>query len=189
MHRWLPAILLVLLLAGFRVLGALFPQELSNWQPLPALLLCSLVFLKGPARWILPLSVWVVTDPIVSAIQGYPLIGWHHIGIAAGLAATVAIGLRLRHRPGYLHVLLGAAGAAVAFYFLSNTVTFLASSLYPKSLDGFVQAQWSGPSGYGPTWVFLRNSLAANILFTAIFLAARQSLPKPFPQPAEAFSR
>lgn len=189
MNRWLPAILLVLLLAGFRVLGSLFPQELSNWQPLPALLLCSVIFLQGSARWVLPLSVWVVTDPIVSAIQGYPLIGWHHVGIAAGLAATVAIGLRLRRQPGFLPVLLGAAGSAVAFYFLSNTVAFVTSSLYPKSLEGFAQAQWTGPSGYGPTWVFLRNSLAANLLFTSLFLAARHSLPKPFVKPAEAFSR
>ncbi len=139
-----------------------------------ALLLCSLVFLKGSWRWALPLGVWVVTDPLVSAFQGYPVVGWHWLALPIGIAATVAIALRLRRNPKALPMLAGAAGAALAFYFLTNAVCFLTSPLYPKSLLGFVQAEWTGPVGFGPTWLFLRNALASNLLFTGLVLLAHR---------------
>lgn len=189
MHRWLPAILLVALLAAFRILGSAFPEILPNLQPLPALLLCSVIFLKGTQRWILPAAVWLLTDPISSALQGYPLIGWHHAGIAAGLAATIGIALIVRRTPRAVPVLLSSAAAALAFYFLSNTVSFATDALYPKTPAGFVQAQWTGPIGFGPTWIFLRNLLAANVLFTGLFLLARHTLPATIAKPAPAFSR
>jgi len=189
MHRWLPALLLIALLAGFRVLGSAFPETLPNLQPLPAILLCSVIYLKGAQRWLLPLGVWLVTDPIASALQGHPLLGWHHLGILVGLAATTGIALTLGRRAEAQRTLLAAAIAAVAFYFTANTVAFATDALYPKTLEGFVQAQWTGPVGFGPTWIFLRNLLAANLLFTGLFLIARSSLPQPAAKPAEAFSR
>ena len=68
-------------------------------------------------------------------------------------------------------MLATTAAGALAFFFLTNTVAFLADPLYPKSWEGFVQAQWTGPVGAVlPTWVFLRNLLAANLLFTGLFL-------------------
>lgn len=178
MHRWLPAILIVALLAGFRVLSSAFPETLPNFQPLLALLLCSIVFLKGHQRWLLPLAVWIITDPLTSLLQNYPVFGWHHLGIALGVAATVGIALLARKHARPLPVLLSAAAAAFAFYFLSNMVSFVLDPLYAKTWQGFVQSQWTGPSGLGPTWIFLRNSLAANLAFTGLFLAARQSLPQ-----------
>jgi hypothetical protein len=178
MHRWLPALLIVALLAGFRLLSSAFPETLPNFQPLLALLLCSVVFLKGHQRWLLPLAVWIITDPITSLLQNYPVFGWHHLGIALGVAATVGIALVARRHARPLPVLLSATAAAFAFYFLSNMVSFALDPLYAKNWQGFVQAQWTGPTGLGPTWIFLRNSLAANLGFTGLFLAARQSLPQ-----------
>lgn len=178
MNRWLPALLIVTLLAGFRVLSSTFPETLPNFQPLLALLLCSIVFLKGHQRWALPLAVWLLTDPVTSLIQGYPVLGWHHLGIALGIAATVGIALLARKHARPLPVLLSAVVAAFAFYFLSNMVSFALDPLYAKTWEGLLQAQWTGPSNLGPTWIFLRNSIAANVTFTALFLIARQSLPQ-----------
>jgi len=141
-------------------------------------LLCSLVFLKGSWRWALPLGVWVVTDPLASALQGYPVVGWHWLALPLGIAATVAIAVPLRRNPRVIPMLAGAATAALAFYFLTNAMCFLTSPLYPKSLLGFVQAEWTGPVGFGPTWLFLRNALASNLLFTGLaLLAHRRFLP------------
>ena len=178
MHRWLPVLLIVTLLAGFRVLSSAFPETLPNFQPLLALLLCSIVFLKGHQRWALPLTVWLLTDPVTSLLQGYPIVGWHHLGIALGIAATVGVAVVARRHPRPASMLVSSVVAAVAFYFLSNLVSFALDPLYAKTWEGFVQAQWSGPSNLGPTWVFLRNSIAANVAFTALFLIARQSLPQ-----------
>ncbi len=179
MQRWIPAILMVLLLVGFRVLGSAMPETLPNFQPLPALLLCGVIFLKGTQRWLIPMLAWVVTDPLTSLLQHRPVLGWHHLEIALGLAATVAIAQRVGRSPNWLNLLGGAALSALAFYFVTNTISFFVDPLYPKTLTGFVQAQWTGPNapGYGPTWLFLRNLLAANLLFSALFLLARMALP------------
>ena len=168
------ALLLIALMIPFRVLSAM--GFLPNFSPLPALFLCSLVFLRGRQAWLVPLAAWAVTDPLVSLIQGYPVLGAHHAGILAGLAGAIALALWLRKHPRPAIVLGGSLGAALLFYFGSNLVSFAFDPLYPKSLEGFVQAQWTGPAGLGPTWVFLRNLAAANLLFSVLFLLAHRPL-------------
>jgi hypothetical protein len=62
--------------------------------------------------------------------------------------------------------------------------------MYPKTIEGLWQSVWSGPIGYGPSWIFLRNLAAANLIFTAVFLLARVRLPKPQTAVSEtAFAR
>lgn len=188
-RAFLPLALLAVLVIAFRLLGAAFSETLPNFQPLMALVLCSFVFLKGAQRWILPLAVWAITDPIVSLIQGYPLLGWHHLGIALGIGAVIGFAVLVRRRKSAGTLLLGTVAASLAFYFLSNTVAFLTDPLYPKSFVGFVQAQWTGPVGFGPTWMFLRNTLASNLLFTGLVMAAYSLpafAPRPLAEPAKA---
>ncbi len=172
-RSWIAAALLVALLVVFRLISA--SGYLPNFSPLPALLLCSLVFFRGAKAWLLPLGAWAITDPLVSLVQGYPLVGGHHLGIALGLVGAIALGYWLRRHTGTMAMLGGSLTAAVLFYFVSNTVSFLFDPLYAKNAVGFVQAQWTGPEGFGPTWLFLRNLAVANLLFTGIFLAARRS--------------
>lgn len=189
MHRWLPALLLVALLAAFRVLGSAFPEKLPNVQPLLALFLCSLVFLKGTQRWLIPAAVWLLTDPITSIVQGYPVFGWHHLAVLSGIAATAGITHYVRRKPTAVPVLAASVVTALVFYSLANLVSFATDPLYPKTLAGFVQSQWTGPIGFGPTWIFLRNLLAANLAFTALFLIARQSLPAASAVPSQIPAR
>ncbi len=172
-QSWIAALLLVALLVGFRFISA--AGTLPNFSPLPALLLCSLVFFRGAKAWLLPLGAWALTDPLVSLVQGYDVVGPHHLSLLVGLSASVGLGLFLRRHPGALPVLGGSLAAAGLFYFLTNTVSFLGDPLYAKNLTGFIQAQWTGPESLGPTWPFLRNLVAANLLFSALFLAARRS--------------
>jgi hypothetical protein len=189
MQRLLPALLIVALLAAFRVLGSAFPEQLPNLQPLPAVLLCSFIFLKGSQRWLLPLFVWLVTDPLASVLQGYPVFGWHNLSVLLGVGITVGVAHLAARRPTVLPVLGAAALSAVAFYFFTNLVSFLFDPLYPKSWLGFTQAQWTGPEGFGPTWVFLRNAVAGNLAFTGLFFAAFQSLPQPSVNSTQALAR
>ncbi len=174
---WLASVLLVGLLVVFRVISA--TGFMPNFSPLPAVFLCGLIFFRGRSAWLLPVGAWLVTDPLVSLLQGYPVLGVHHIGILAGLAGPIALGLFLRSRPSTAAVLGGSLLAAAAFYFVSNCVSFAADPLYPKTAIGFLQAQWTGPQGFAPTWVFFRNLAAANLLFTAVFVAALRPLALP----------
>lgn len=189
MHRWIPALLLVALLAAFRVLGSAFPEKLPNVQPLLALFLCSLIFLKGTARWLIPTIIWLLTDPFSSLLQNHSIFGWHHLALACGIAATAGIAWYARRRPTAFVVMGSAAISAGIFYYLTNLVSFATDPLYPKTVTGFIQAQWTGPIGYGPTWVFLRNLLAANLAFTGLFLLARQSLPAADANPSQIPAR
>jgi len=189
MNRWVPVLILIALLAVFRVLGSAFSTTLPNLQPLLALFLCSFIFLDGKQRWIVPGVVWLLTDPVTSALQGYPIFGWHHAAIALGIAATISIAMVIRPKPTAVPVLTGAVASAVVFYFLTNLVSFLGDPLYAKNVGGFIQAQWTGPVGFGPTWVFLRNLLVANTLFTGLFLLARHSLPSTSKAPSQIAAR
>ena len=184
-REYLPLVILTAIVIAFRLLGAAFADTLPNFQPLMALVLCSVIFLKGTTRWVLPLAAWVITDPIVSLFQGYPLIGWHHLGMLIGVASVIGIAVYLKPRASTGNVLFGTVAASLAFYFLTNTVAFFADpyAIYPNTMEGFVQAQWTGPAHLGPTWIFLRNTLGSNLLFTGLVLAAYH-LPVFAPCPA-----
>ena len=189
-RAFLPLALLTVAVIAFRLMGATFPETLPNFQPLMALVLCSFVFLKGVQRWI-PLAAWAVTDPIVSYLQGYPLIGWHHLGMLLGIGAVIGFAMLVRRRKSAGTLLLGTVAASLAFYFLANTVAFFGdfTSIYPNTVEGFVQAQWTAPAHLGPTWLFIRNTLGSNLLFTGLVLAAYH-LPvfasRPVAEPAVA---
>ena len=46
---------------------------------------------------------------------------------------------------------------------------------YPKTWAGFVQAQTVGvPGPFPAAWVFLKNALLANLLFTGLFLLGQR---------------
>lgn len=180
--HWIPSLVIVGLIIAFRCLSAAgsmsdsYANYFANFSPLPALFLCSIVFLRGKKAWLLPIGAWLITDPVVSLLQGYGFLGWHHLSIALGLAGAAAIGLLLRKSPSNLAVMGGALGSALLFYFTTNMVSFIGDPLYPKTMAGFIQAQWTGPEAAGyslPTWVFLRNLTAANLLFTGLFLIAQ----------------
>lgn len=190
---WIPALVLVVLLVGFRALGAAFSHDLPNFQPLPALFLCSIVFLRGTKAWALPVAAWLISNPIASALQGYaPFEAWGGVVVAfLALLATGTLALPLRKASSPALMLAGGLVAGVLFHLVTNTAAWSADPTYAKSLEGLWQALWSGrPGDPMPTWVFLRNLAAANFLFTALFLLARRSwLPAEKPVPALAHTR
>lgn len=75
-------------------------------------------------------------------------------------------------------MLLGSIGAALVFHLITNGVAWLADPRYAKSLTGLWQSTWAGaPGDILPSWVFLRNLAAANVLFTGLVLLARFKIP------------
>ncbi|TAE78013.1 MAG: hypothetical protein EAZ65_03655 [Verrucomicrobia bacterium] len=175
---WLPALVLLCLLIGFRTLGAAFSHELPNFQPLPALFFCSVIFLRGRGAWAIPVGAWMISSPLASWLQGYnPIEAGGGIIVAfIALLASSFMGLSLRRKASPAVVLTGGLAMALVFHFVTNVAVWLADPLYAKSLTGLWQALWSGrPSDPMPTWIFFRNLAAANVLFTALFLLARHS--------------
>jgi hypothetical protein len=151
---------------------------MPNFQPLPALFLCSIVFLRGTKAWALPVIAWVISSPIASALQGHnPLDAGGGVIVAfLALLLTGAMALPFRKSASPALLLGGGLVAAGVFHLVTNAAVWLADPLYAKSAGGLWQALWSGrPTDLMPSWIFLRNLAGANLLFTALFLLARPS--------------
>lgn len=190
MNRLLPLALIIALLIAFRILGSMYPESIPNFQPLAALFFCGVFIAKGWRSWAIPLAAWLLTYPAPALIAGNT--AWMGaptlIGTAIGFAATYFIGKSLMQR-GIGTLLLGSVAAALAFHAITNGIAWAMSPMYPKNFTGIIQSLWTGPTGSPiPSWVFLRNMAAANVLFSGIFLSARFAMPSlaktAQPQPA-----
>ena len=66
-------------------------------------------------------------------------------------------------------------GAAVLFYVVTNSGSWLLSPQYSKTWAGFLQAQTVGiPGPFPPAWAFLRGSVTAGLLFAGLFLLGQR---------------
>ncbi|KAB2641900.1 MAG: hypothetical protein DVB25_00235 [Verrucomicrobia bacterium] len=179
MQRRLPFFLILGLLTVFRALGAAFPETMPNFQPLAALFFCGALLAGGWLGFILPLAVWIISYPLPGFFQDGPVNDPLIFGstlLAFGL--TFGMGKLLATR-GLPALLLGSLTAALSFHLLTNSAAWLFDPRYAKTLGGLLQSLWTGAPGAPlPTWVFLRNFAAANLLFTGVFLSARICLPR-----------
>lgn len=166
---------LLALLLTFRMVGAW--QGWMNFSPLPALFLFSMAFSRGSSRWLLPTAAWLISDLLLNVWYQQSMMVWDQLGLVLGVAATFSLVPLLRRSTTVLNSLLCSVLAALIFYFITNTLSFFSlPQFYPQTWQGFAQAQWTGPIGLGPTWVFLRNACAANMLFGMIFLLVLRPL-------------
>ncbi len=180
MHRTLPLLLILGLLIVFRALGAAFPDTMPNFQPLAAIFFCGALLAGTWRGFAIPLLAWVVSYPL-------PLIFMHESPVTdpgfilptlIAFAVTFGIGKSLATRS-VATLLVGALTAALTFHLITNGAAWLLDPRYAKSLSGLTQSLWTGATGAPlPTWVFLRNFAAANLLFTGICLSARICLPQ-----------
>lgn len=191
MNRLLPLALILVLLAAFRLIGSAFPETLPNFQPLAALFFCGALIAKGWRGWAIPLAAWLATYPAPALFE------WNASHLSAAVLITTALAFAVTFFIGksltgkHAAVLLaGSVAAALAFHVITNGAAWIGSPMYPKSPLGLWQSLWAGPVGSPiPSWVFLRNMTAANLLFTAIFLSARFALPSFSARPALATTR
>ena len=170
----LPLVLLVSLLLVFRVGSAALGDSLPNIVPFAALFFCAAVFTRA-CPLLLPAAMfaWVLGSPVASLLQGYPI--WHSDAVVAlgAMALAAGIGFLFQGEKSQLKLIGGTLIAAIVFYALTNIFSFFGDPRYAKTWQGFMQAMWTGVPGspYPPTWVFFRNSLCANTIFTLLFVA------------------
>ncbi len=176
MQRYIPLVLILGLLIGFRLLGSAFPEYLPNFQPLTAIFFCGCLLATGWKGYALPLAVWLVTYPFATG----PVGDWG-IFLTAGICLSLmyVLGLGFR-RFSTMWVWLGSALAAVLFHTLTCTLAWAIDPMYAKTGLGLWQSLWLGPDVAGalPSWIFLRNMCAANLLFTGIILMANCRMPR-----------
>jgi hypothetical protein len=162
----------LVLLAVFRVVRAAALPELPNFFPVTALAFCGGFFLSGMSAWILPLAVLFASDIALAMVMGYPVFGGGQLAAWGSLVLVVAIGRIAASRGGFSLVgcFGGLLGGGVVFYLITNTAAWLANPAYPRGLGGLWMSLTTGLPGYPPTWMFFRNSVAADFLFTGLLI-------------------
>lgn len=190
MHRYLPLVLIVALLIAFRAIGSHFAETLPNFQPLAALFFCGALLAPGWRGFALPLGIWAITFPMGVGHTSSPAV---FLTTLLAIIAVFFLGKSLSNR-NFPTLLAGSAVGALVFHLITCGASWLGDPLYAKTLTGLYQSVWAGPEGSGiPSWIFLRNLTAANVLFTGLFLLSRMSLPSiarvPAPAPAPALAK
>ncbi len=175
MNRYLPLCLIAVLLIAFRVMGSVLPESFPNFQPLAALFFCGALLAPGLKGLAYSAGIWAVTYPFGIGPVSDPAI---FATTLVALVATFFIGMAFANSR-FPVLLAGSVAAAVAFHLITNGAAWLGDPMYEKSLTGLWQSLWTGPAGSTiPSWIFLRNLAAANLLFTAVFAGAQLRLPQ-----------
>ncbi|MEA3188998.1 MAG: hypothetical protein QOD99_2828 [Chthoniobacter sp.] len=144
---------------------------LPNFAPLAALALCGAIYLPKRVAFILPLAALFVSDLVLNAHYGAPLIGSEMVVRYVALALVGLVGFSLRAKPHFGRVMLGSVAGTVIFYTLTNAASWLGNPAYPQNFAGLTQSLTTGLPGFPPSWMFFRNALCSDLLFSALFAA------------------
>ncbi len=173
----LPALLLIPLVALFRVFLAWQPTA-TAWSvglsPLAAVALCAGLFLPRRLALVVPLGILLLSDLVIDLHYGTNFFAASLLARYALLALIGIGGLMLRRAAGgktFAAVLGATLAGSVFFYVASNAFTWLGSPDYPPTLAGLWQSLTVGLPGYLPSYVFFRNELVSDALYSIVFLA------------------
>lgn len=172
-QAWLPLIFMLAILA-LRVLTQHHILDgLPNFSPLMALAFAGTIVFPKPLPWwcwaLLLLAVDLSSENVKwwSQAEGRP-----EVLLAYACYAGAAFwGSRLRGRAGVIDTLLGTLTCSVVFYLVTNSLSWWINPAYAKNVAGWWQSLTIGIPGAPPTWMFFRNSVAADLAGTILLLA------------------
>ncbi len=169
-------LVLILAAAAFRwakLSGLVTIPALENFSPWMAIAFTgTLIFSRRVPFLIIPLLL-VAIDLAASGFQAVMHVEALAVYGLFALAAWVAS--RYRGQIGILGSIFGVMGCAIAFYLVTNTVSWFSDPAYAKNISGWLQALTTGIPGLPPTFWFLRNSLLSDLSFSILLLAAHNS--------------
>jgi hypothetical protein len=173
----IPAILLVLCVVVYRVATGLLIHSgaatwLSNFAPLAAIALCCAAYLPPRFKFTLPLVTLFLSDAILNASYGAPFFAWHILCRYIALVLVGLLGFALQNRASLKTMLPASLLGSTLFYVITNALSWATDPGYLKNFAGFIQAFTIGLPQYAatPTWMFFRNSLLSDLVFTAAFI-------------------
>jgi hypothetical protein len=172
----IPALLLVFSAVIYRVTTGLLIHSgaswLSNFAPLAAIALCSAAYFPKRYKFSVPLLTLFISDAIINFRYGAPLLDPQILVRYAALALIGGIGVLLQHRVSLKTLLPASIVGSTLFYMITNTFSWLSDPGYAKNFAGFIQSVTVGLPQYSatPTWMFFRNSLVSDLVFTCLFV-------------------
>jgi Family of unknown function (DUF6580) len=170
------AFLLILSAAAYRITTGLLIHSgaswLSNFAPLAAIALCSGAYLPRKYKFSLPLITLFISDVVINLRYGAPLLDPQILVRYAALALVGCIGVLLQNRISLKTLLPASIVGSTIFYAITNTFSWLSDPGYAKKFAGLIQSLTVGLPQYSvtPTWMFFRNSLISDFVFTLLFV-------------------
>ena len=172
----IPAFLLVFSAAAYRITTGLLIHSgatwLSNFTPLAAVALCSAVYFPNKYKFSVPLATLFISDAVINFRYGAPLLDSQILVRYVALAVIGCAGFLLQNRASLKTLLPGSIIGSTFFYGFTNAFSWLSDPGYGKNLAGLIQAVTTGLPNYSatPSWMFFRNSLISDLLFTLLFV-------------------
>jgi hypothetical protein len=172
----IPAFLLILAAVTYRIMTGLAiisgSTWLSNFAPLAAIALCGAVYFPPKFKFTVPLVALFLSDVVLNVHYGAPLLVPLIVCRYFALALVGWVGLVVANRPSWKTLLPASLAGSTLFYIITNAFSWLSDPGYAKSFAGFIQALTIGLPQYSatPTWMFFRNSVVSDLLFTGLFL-------------------
>jgi len=171
----IPALLLVFSAVIYRVTTGLLIHSgaswLSNFAPLAAIALCSAAYFPNKYKFSVPLVTLFISDVIINFRYGATLLDPQIVVRYAAIAIIGCIGLLLQNRASLKTLLPASIVGSTIFYGFTNAFSWLSDPGYSKNFAGLLQSLTIGLPQYSatPSWMFFRNSLVSDLLFTLVF--------------------
>lgn len=171
----IPAFLLILAAIAYRTATGLAiisgSTWLSNFAPLAAIALCGAVYFPPKFKFAVPLGALFLSDVVLNLYYDAPLLVPLMICRYFVLALVCWLGVVIANRPSLIRLLAASLTGSVIFYVVTNVFSWMSDPGYTKDLAGLIQSLTIGLPQYSatPTWMFFRNSVTSDLLFTGLF--------------------
>lgn len=172
----IPALILILAAVIYRIVTGLAiisgSTWLSNFAPLAAIALCGAVYFPTKLKFALPLAALFLSDIVLNMHYSAPLLAPEIVCRYLALGLVGWLGLAVANNPSWKTLLPASLAGSTLFYLITNVFSWLSEPGYVKNFAGFIQALTIGLPQYSatPTWMFFRNSVVSDLLFTGLFV-------------------
>ena len=157
MKRLISPLVIILFAVTLRIL----PHP-PNFAPIAGMALFGGAYLNKKYALIVPLVAMFISDIFLGFHSGIPFVYGSFLII--GL-----LGIWLRKNKNMKMIILAALSSSFIFFVITNFGVWLAGSLYPKTVDGFVQC-------YLYALPFFRNTIIGDLFYTGLFFGSYELL-------------
>jgi len=145
------------------VLARLIPHPV-NFAPILAIALFGGTYLnRKTALWV-PLLALIISDLFLGTYSPLLMLFVYASTLASGL-----LGLWLRNHKNVANIVGASLLSGIVFYLLSNFGVWIMPSGYPHNLAGLIEC-------YVMALPFLKNTIASNLIYTAVFFGVYEML-------------
>ena len=190
------ALFLIFLTIVYRVATAILVHSggsawLSNFAPLAAIALCSAAYFPTKYKFTVPLAALLLSDLVLNPYYGFSMVDPMVLGHYVAFGLVGVVGLAISGRASLKTIIPASLAGSVLFYGVTNAFSWLTDPGYAKNFAGLIQSLTVGLPQYGatPTWMFFRNSVVSDLVFSLLFVlcmrfgARARALPATQPLP------